>query len=60
MRHGRIWDRLARSGGEEKTEVIIVTGVPEEIAPAVVCLASSGACYNTGQVLSVNGGLTMM
>lgn len=35
-------------------------GEPEEIAPAVLFLASEGARYITGQVLSVNGGLTMM
>lgn len=35
-------------------------GEPEEIAPAVVFLASEGARYMTGQVLSVSGGLTMM
>ncbi|MDT3441975.1 MULTISPECIES: SDR family NAD(P)-dependent oxidoreductase [unclassified Pseudofrankia] len=32
---------------------------PEDIAPAVVFLASDGAGYTTGQTLSVSGGLTM-
>jgi 2-hydroxycyclohexanecarboxyl-CoA dehydrogenase len=34
-------------------------GIPEDIAPAVVFLASEGAGYITGQTLSVSGGLTM-
>lgn len=33
---------------------------PEELAPAVVFLASDDANYITGQTLSVSGGLTMM
>jgi len=32
---------------------------PNDIAPAVVFLASEGAGYITGQTLSVSGGLTM-
>jgi 2-hydroxycyclohexanecarboxyl-CoA dehydrogenase len=35
-------------------------GVPEDIAPAVVFLASDDAGYITGQTLSVSGGLTMV
>jgi 2-hydroxycyclohexanecarboxyl-CoA dehydrogenase len=34
-------------------------GTPEDIAPAVVFLASDEAAYITGQTLSVSGGLTM-
>lgn len=34
-------------------------GNPEDIANAVAFFASDGACYITGQVLSVSGGLTM-
>ena len=35
-------------------------GVPEDIAPAVVFLASDDAGFITGQTLSVSGGLTML
>lgn len=34
-------------------------GVPEDLGPAVVFLASEGASFVTGQTLSVSGGLTM-
>jgi 2-hydroxycyclohexanecarboxyl-CoA dehydrogenase len=36
------------------------TGRPEEVARAILFLASSDADYITGQTLSVNGGLTMV
>ena len=35
-------------------------GTPEDIAPAVVFLASDDAGYITGQTISVSGGLTMV
>jgi 2-hydroxycyclohexanecarboxyl-CoA dehydrogenase len=35
-------------------------GTPEDIAPAVLFLASGGASYITGQTLSVNGGYSMV
>jgi 3-oxoacyl-[acyl-carrier protein] reductase len=35
-------------------------GKPEEIASAVVFLASEEAAYITGQVLGVDGGMVMM
>jgi 3-oxoacyl-[acyl-carrier protein] reductase len=34
-------------------------GKPEEVAAAVVFLASDDAAYITGQVLNVDGGLVM-
>ena len=34
--------------------------VPEDVAPAVVFLASDDAGFITGQTLSVSGGLTMV
>ena len=35
-------------------------GLPEDLAPAVIFLASDDAGFITGQTLSVSGGLTMM
>jgi 2-hydroxycyclohexanecarboxyl-CoA dehydrogenase len=35
-------------------------GKPSEVADAIVFMASSRADYITGQVLSVNGGITMV
>jgi 2-hydroxycyclohexanecarboxyl-CoA dehydrogenase len=35
-------------------------GRPEDVAPAVMFLASDAASYITGQTLSVSGGYTMM
>jgi 3-oxoacyl-[acyl-carrier protein] reductase len=35
-------------------------GTPEEVAQAVVFLASEAATYITGQVLHINGGMLMV
>ncbi|MEM7426804.1 MAG: 3-oxoacyl-ACP reductase family protein [Pseudomonadota bacterium] len=35
-------------------------GVPEDVAPMVIFLASSGGSWITGQVISVNGGFCMV
>ena len=34
-------------------------GMPEDVAPAVLFLASEGARYMTGELIDVNGGLLM-
>ena len=55
------------SEGNEKLMAAIIrsiplgrVGTPEEVAKAVLFLASSDADYITGQTLSVNGGLSMV
>ena len=35
-------------------------GLPEDIASAVLFLASDGASYITGETLNINGGLSMI
>ncbi len=54
-------DERARRAIEKMTSRIPMRriGEPEEIAAAIVFLASDEARYITGQVLSVNGGLVM-
>jgi 2-hydroxycyclohexanecarboxyl-CoA dehydrogenase len=49
----KLYDGLARAVPMKRI------GQPDDIAPAVVFLASAGAGYVTGQTLSVSGGLTM-
>jgi 2-hydroxycyclohexanecarboxyl-CoA dehydrogenase len=50
----KLYDGLARAVPMRRI------GQPDDIAPAVVFLASAGAGYITGQTLSVSGGLTMV
>ena len=49
----KLYDGLARAVPMKRI------GQPEDVAPAVVFLASPAAGYVTGQTLSVSGGLTM-
>ena len=49
----KLYDGLARAVPMRRI------GQPDDVAPAVVFLASDGAGYITGQTLSVSGGLTM-
>ena len=35
-------------------------GTPEDVAPAIVFLASGGAGWITGQILSISGGYSMV
>jgi NAD(P)-dependent dehydrogenase (short-subunit alcohol dehydrogenase family) len=57
-------DRIA--GGSDKLAAVAASipagriGMPEEVADAIVFMASDGARYITGQVLAVNGGKTAM
>ena len=55
--------RLEASGGDFASAVAATpmkrAGQPNAIAAAVSFLASKGASYVTGQVLSVNGGLVL-
>lgn len=64
---GSIW--AAQQGAQFPAEVLEKVarayplrrlGTPDDIAPAVVFLASDQASYITGQTLSVNGGYTMI
>jgi 3-oxoacyl-[acyl-carrier protein] reductase len=66
---GFVLTPMTQRGGEEQTTAIMemmrkrspirATGEPDDIAAAVVYLASDAARYVTGQVLRVNGGTSM-
>ena len=56
-----MFDDIDAQGLEEALKIIPMRryGKPEEIAAAMAFLASDDAAYITGQVLRVNGGMSM-
>lgn len=58
---GVIKTKMAESQAEEKRKTIPLgdLGQPEDVAKAVSFLVSNDACYITGEVIDVNGGLVM-
>jgi 3-oxoacyl-[acyl-carrier protein] reductase len=66
---GFVLSPMTERGGPERTQAMLetmsrrspigATGMPDDIASAVLYLASDAARYVTGQVLRVNGGTSM-
>jgi 2-hydroxycyclohexanecarboxyl-CoA dehydrogenase len=56
----RAWSSPEMQARIAKAYPLRRTGKPEDVAPAVVFLASDAAGFITGQTLSVSGGYTMM
>ena len=57
----KMFDEIDPQGLEEALKIIPMRryGQPEDIAAAMAFLASDDAAYITGQVLRVNGGMSM-
>lgn len=57
-----IWEGVPEEAKEAVLSMVPLErkGEPQEIADAVAFLASDQAAYITGQVLGVDGGITMM
>ena len=58
-----MFERLTRGSEEAKAEFLSMipakrAGTPEEIAPAIVFLASDKARFLTGHIVTVDGGFT--
>jgi len=52
----KMWEPEAMKTWLKSTQAIPRTGIPEDIAPMAVFLASPGAAFVTGQILAADGG----